>query len=364
MLLDVPEDVAAKLHAWLEGGGEGAAEDVQIELGGDVGGMEPASALYVDGERLTATAAALPTIVEVHKSLDSVNFFKACDLGHVVVARHDKDELPKGPELPNGLTPPTERIRKRMWRKRPQYDPKEVEQVAVELEALNGGSLKAEFELTYVEEEVPIGDEEEAGTGAGTGGGTGGAQAAVDAGGGGAASGSAAGGAATGGGGGAGPSGEPPAPPPLKMVLPLNPVQRQQLPPPPPQQPQQPQPLPPAIARENAAALKMQLMQPRAAAARAPPPQAQPLSQPPPQQPHTKVNVPPAAPAQPSAFAAAAAQVRTDRAQAELRRVGEEMAKFRRQHMTQSNPAMKAALQRKLDELGRERDAVLRQLER
>jgi hypothetical protein len=142
-VLDVPDDVGEQLHAWLDG----ADADVHVDIGDN-----NSATLSVNGEHLPAAFAALPTVVESHKSLDDVNFYKAGEVGCVLVARRGKDELPRTAELASGLTPPASNIRKNLWRKRPSRDPKEVEQVAVELEALRGGSLKPEFELLKVEE--------------------------------------------------------------------------------------------------------------------------------------------------------------------------------------------------------------------
>ena len=137
LLLDVPPDVAERLNAWLAG--EASAE-VSLAMAAD----ENAATLTVDGTPLSAAVSSLPTIVETHASLDGVTFFKTGEIGKVLVARPAAEAAPavafaqraELPERPDGLTPPTAGIRKRMWRKRPVRDPREVEQVAVELEAL------------------------------------------------------------------------------------------------------------------------------------------------------------------------------------------------------------------------------------
>ena len=103
---------------------------------------------------------SLPTVVETHKSIDGVTYFKAGEIGRVLVVQEGShaEELPK--ELSDGLTPAMADVRRRRWRKRPARDPAEVEQVAVELEALRGGSLKPECELIRVEEQVPVDEPE------------------------------------------------------------------------------------------------------------------------------------------------------------------------------------------------------------
>lgn len=209
MLLDVPPDVGQILHAWLAGSGDA---DVQVTFDPD----GRTAKVKVNEIELPASFAGLPTVVETHKSVDDINFFKTGEVGQVLIARHQEAELPpvwrwrnvgsKEPmgvelinerlakaleqktefapsewdafgiknlraehfikvndsyfqlaaaaELPGGLTPPTQAIRKKLWRKRPVRDPAEVERVAVELEKLRGGSLKPEVELKKVDKIV------------------------------------------------------------------------------------------------------------------------------------------------------------------------------------------------------------------
>ena len=148
VLLQVPDDVGLKLSEWLAG-----ARDTKVEI---MLGGENKTALRVDGKVLQAKLTALPTIVETHKSVDGVTFFKTGAVNQVMVVRSGAGdgEVP-APELPDGLTLPMADVRRRRWRKRPTRDPAEVEQVAVELEALRGGSLKPEYELFKKPVKVP-----------------------------------------------------------------------------------------------------------------------------------------------------------------------------------------------------------------
>ena len=149
MLLNVPDDVGARLRKFLAGD-DGVRLEVAFEPNGN-------PEVYVDGMPLYASLASLPTVVEVHKSIDGSTFFKAGEIGRVLVTQPlTAAASPAAAELPDGLTPPAVDIRRRKWRKRPARDPAEVEHVAVELEALRGGSLKPEFELIKVEQEVPM----------------------------------------------------------------------------------------------------------------------------------------------------------------------------------------------------------------
>ena len=109
----------------------------------------------------------LPTIVETQKSLDGASFCKTGHVSHLLVVEKDSSNLPTGNVLKDGLTPPCANIRQRRWRKLPDFDFKEVEQVAIELEAIRrGGPLKPEYELIdeYVEEIIDEGEEIEQGT--------------------------------------------------------------------------------------------------------------------------------------------------------------------------------------------------------
>jgi len=149
MLLNVPDDVGVRLRKFLAGD-----EGVRLEVAFAPNGNPE---VYVDGMPLHASLTSLPTVVEVHKSIDGSTFFKAGEIGRVLVTQPlVAAASPAAAELPDGLTPPAVDIRRRKWRKRPARDPAEVEHVAVELEALRGGSLKPEFELIKVEQEVPI----------------------------------------------------------------------------------------------------------------------------------------------------------------------------------------------------------------
>ena len=121
-------------------------------------------ALTVNGVPLPASLSALPTVVETHASLDGITYYKTGEIGRVLVARHrrkEAEELAGGAasaEMRDGLAPATADIRRKMWRKRPARDEREVEQVAVELEALRTLSgrahkIKPEEELIREEED-------------------------------------------------------------------------------------------------------------------------------------------------------------------------------------------------------------------
>ena len=148
VLLCLPDGVSGKVDRWLAGEG-----DVDMQFAVENGKAH----LVVDGTTFSAGLCALPTIVETYKSTDGVTYFKSGEINSVFTA-DESASMPHAAttELAHGLTPPSVNIRKRKWRKRPVRDVPEVEQVAVELEALRGGSLKPDFELVRVEEDAPI----------------------------------------------------------------------------------------------------------------------------------------------------------------------------------------------------------------
>ena len=92
-------------------------------------------------------------MIEAQKSLDSVTFYQSSanntgTVRQVIDVSRDASALPVEAEQLNGLTPPMLDVRNRKWRKRQPRKKEEIEQVALELEALQrGGTLKPEYEL-------------------------------------------------------------------------------------------------------------------------------------------------------------------------------------------------------------------------
>ena len=99
-----------------------------------------------DDIEMPAELVSLPTVVETHKSLDGITFYKTGLATNMVVVGEPSPQ--SGAERRDGITPPACNIKRRKWRRRPPRQMKEVEQVAMELEALQrGGPPKPEFEL-------------------------------------------------------------------------------------------------------------------------------------------------------------------------------------------------------------------------
>ena len=368
LLLDVPEDVGVRLEAFLAG----TDADVQLEL------SDPRHPkLFIDGKALPTAITSLPTVVETHKTVDDVNFFKTGAVGQVLVVRHTEEELPTAKELVDGLTPPTQSIRKKMWRKRYARDPQEVEQVALELEALRGGTLKPELEPVKVEVEqwVEVDDPDYL------------PQARADCG----ASG--LGGAAPmdesstslklclnpRGGAKASSSASSAAPQKLLINLKTGPSQSTQQPPPAQSQHQHPPPsqqqrvalppmgvLPPGCAGAKAAisAAAQAHRHGAGASGTVPPPLPPPQQQPPPQRRQPPQPPPPPPPEQIDAATQAVRMAALQQALQNVERLNRELTKLQAMMMKNTNPSQKQQLQTKINALGKERDDAQRQVQR
>mmetsp|Transcript_44828 Transcript_44828/g.117597 ORF Transcript_44828/g.117597 Transcript_44828/m.117597 type:complete len:345 (+) Transcript_44828:134-1168(+) len=329
LLFNTSDEIGAKLRGWLAGNSR-----TQLEMAVSPDGQPT---LHIDGVEVPSSVRSLPTVVEMHKSIDGATYFKAGEIGRVILTEQPSEDASTGgsalmAEHPHGITPPAADIRKRRWRKRPVREVSEVEQVAVELEALRGGSLRPDFELVKIEEEVPLDV----------------------------------------------PRVPPPAPvaqATLKMKL----VVRPQAAPAADQQPPPSAGAPASAAQpppsQTIAPLRLSL--PVAPRASAPPPRQPPAIAPaPPLATIFQHGVPPSstaassAPRHPDHLAEAGALVMTEpriseisdaarqQAQAELRRIEENLAKFRNMLARCTNHEQKKAVQLKVDALMRERDTA------
>ena len=83
MLFNVDDQLGARLRRFLVGD-----EDVRLELGF---GADGTADLRIDGAALPASLTALPTVVETHKSIDGTTFFKAGEIGRVLVTQPPTD---------------------------------------------------------------------------------------------------------------------------------------------------------------------------------------------------------------------------------------------------------------------------------
>ena len=143
VLLQVPDELGRRLDAWLAGEDDNLKLDVAMGAGTlllicqcrqrrdmysacvraadcavPVVHADGKATIRIDGNVIPSALRSLPTVVETHKSLDGVNFFKSGEVGQVLVVG---GSLPEGGqhELADGLTPPLAGVRKRKWRTRP-----------------------------------------------------------------------------------------------------------------------------------------------------------------------------------------------------------------------------------------------------
>ena len=121
LLLQVPNDVAAQFERLLREEPQGS-QGVRVTFDEPTEGASQAARLRVGGEELPGRLCRLPTVVEVHKSFDgpSGTYYKANQIGQMLVVDRNPAALPKKVELPHGLSPPTAHIRKHKWTRRSQ----------------------------------------------------------------------------------------------------------------------------------------------------------------------------------------------------------------------------------------------------
>lgn len=168
--LQVPNDVAEKLKRMLRPQSSSSSStsptSVQVMFDETPGDGPQQARLRVGDLDLPGRLCSLPTVVEVHKSFDpeSGTFYKANQAGQMIVVDHDEASLPTERELPNGLSAPTARIRRRKWRTRnpPAYTATNMAHLEEELLCLaKNRPMPVTKELVWedVYEDVPEGEE-------------------------------------------------------------------------------------------------------------------------------------------------------------------------------------------------------------
>jgi len=170
LLLQVPNDVAAQFERLLSEEPQGS-KGVRVSFDESDEGAPQAARLRVGGEELPGRLCRLPTVVEVHKSFDgpSGTYYKANQIGQMLVVDRDAETLPTEAELPHGLSAPTMGIRRRKWTRKAQKDMKRVggytrAQMAAledELAKYNVGKKAPAPVKELVWEDVLEGDEDE-----------------------------------------------------------------------------------------------------------------------------------------------------------------------------------------------------------
>lgn len=172
LLLQVPNDVAAQFERLLREAPQGS-KGVRVSFDESAEGAPQAARLRVGGEELPGRLCRLPTVVEVHKSFDgpSGTYYKANQIGQMLVVDRDAEALPTEAELPHGLSAPTAHIRRRKWTRASQKDMKRAggytrAQMAAledELAKYNEGKKAPPPLKELVWEDVLEGDEDECG---------------------------------------------------------------------------------------------------------------------------------------------------------------------------------------------------------
>ena len=156
-LIQVPNDIAEQFNLLL-GGKCHKSTDVQVTFGEATDGAPQAATITVDGYDLPGRLCNLPTVVEVHKSFDieSGKYYKANQIGQMLVVDHCESALPTDVELPHGLSIPTQSIRRRKWDKRRprrmvgKYTSIEMEQLQKELACIAAGKkFGKQYEVMY-----------------------------------------------------------------------------------------------------------------------------------------------------------------------------------------------------------------------
>ncbi len=171
LLLQVPNDVAAQFQRLLREEPQGSP-GVRVTFDEPAEGAPQTARLSVGGEALPGRLCRLPTVVEVHKSLDgpSGTYYKANQIGQMLVVDRDAQALPTEAELPHGLSAPTANIRRRKWTRASQkhvqkgggYTQAEMAALEDELAMYNVGKKAPPPVKELVWEDVLEGEEDEA----------------------------------------------------------------------------------------------------------------------------------------------------------------------------------------------------------
>jgi len=141
------ERLRAILRGQQTGSAEQAAPNVDLRFDAPREGT-----LTLNGEEWPASLRDLPTVVEVHRSLNDVDLVKAGNVGGVVLVGHKDARAPPGSEARDGVTPPLRRARDRVFRRDPVPDRIVVPRVERALLRLLAGGAPEGCEIEDVEE--------------------------------------------------------------------------------------------------------------------------------------------------------------------------------------------------------------------
>uniref|UniRef100_A0A1I7ULG8 TAFII55_N domain-containing protein n=1 Tax=Caenorhabditis tropicalis TaxID=1561998 RepID=A0A1I7ULG8_9PELO len=172
VVLRVPEDCVDRIEKIILS--DGRQEDFAINLNADA----RSSTIRIGNQLLNGKVLDLPTITEVHKTMDNKSLFKVADVSQILVCTHDSvisSDVPststadpaeddqklakkavKQWQYPHGLTPPMKCARKKRFRKTKKKKFMDAPEVEKELKRL----LRADLEADSVKWEIVEGNKE------------------------------------------------------------------------------------------------------------------------------------------------------------------------------------------------------------
>ncbi|EGT45741.1 hypothetical protein CAEBREN_00635 [Caenorhabditis brenneri] len=171
VVLRVPEDCVSRIEKIILSEG-GKHEDFAINLNADA----RHSTVRIGNQLLSGKILDLPTITEVHKTLDNKSLYKVADVSQILVCTHDSinsiastsaglSDATEDPQklakkaarqwqYPHGLTPPMKSARKKRFRKTKKKKFMDAPEVEKELKRL----LRADLEADSVKWEIVEGN--------------------------------------------------------------------------------------------------------------------------------------------------------------------------------------------------------------
>jgi TATA-binding protein-associated factor Taf7 len=112
-ILRVPRHVAAQLREMMAAG---HIEDVEVSLTDD----KRKGSFSIGGQQLPVSVVDLPTVVETHRTWDQSHYYKTGHIGQVMIVDPKEDYSEREHCFPDGLTPPAQNIRERLFRNGPE----------------------------------------------------------------------------------------------------------------------------------------------------------------------------------------------------------------------------------------------------
>ncbi|EFO94486.1 hypothetical protein GCK72_008797 [Caenorhabditis remanei] len=177
VVLRVPEDCVSRIEKIINT--DGKLEEFSINLNADARN----TTIRIGNQLLNGKILDLPTVTEVHKTLDNKSLYKVADVSQILVCTHDSinpaasstsapsdstedaqklaKKAAKQWQYPHGLTPPMKCARKKRFRKTKKKKLMDAPEVEKELKRL----LRADLEADSVKWEIVEGNKGDAGVG-------------------------------------------------------------------------------------------------------------------------------------------------------------------------------------------------------